>query len=469
METLSRVGCLTNCTHFPFPTSSPIYPPQSHSTRLPSLSVLRTPRPVGELAGEDVLRMFFKERELNGDFISKASDMLWQREVMKFVDAEAGTPPDTPQQPEGVKETEYEGGFLKLTRTQEWVLGDNSAPINKKAIAKVLQDDSERRKRLNLLKYEAQEQTRSLLRLKNPPLSLMVTQNWFWFSKASHQHCSLDGCLQLTSCHHPPQSTVTKSLFYLKPCCLSTLITNCMYCPWPIAKPIHVSASICLTAWATANADLCLSSLSFLALLPMPIIDCSASSNFLTLGPWIRLPCFAPMRPVVTGPCLAHGQCKKMLMWKCLYNNYLAIFCIGIHARIAITYIKGNADLLSFLLQLKREILLLSVGIGTACSGQLLVMQQEFFSAVNSQTDGHFVNLINISLFLPFANRGCRTVCSCLYLQLLYQHADNLSKEAVPQIFMKKKSKKIGIRSQDLEDLLEKTIKGSGIALSSPS
>lgn len=58
--------------------------------------------PVGELAGEDVLRMFFKERELNGDFISKASDMLWQREVMKFVNAEAGTPPDTPQQPEGV-------------------------------------------------------------------------------------------------------------------------------------------------------------------------------------------------------------------------------------------------------------------------------------------------------------------------------------------------------------------------------
>ncbi|XP_034687140.1 uncharacterized protein LOC117915636 isoform X1 [Vitis riparia] len=250
METLSRVGCLTNCTHFPFPTSSPIYPPQSHSTRLPSLSVLRTPRPVGELAGEDVLRMFFKERELNGDFISKASDMLWQREVMKFVDAEAGTPPDTPQQPEGVKETEYEGGFLKLTRTQEWVLGDNSAPINKKAIAKVLQDDSERRKRLNLLKYEA----------------------------------------------------------------------------------------------------------------------------------------------------------------------------------------------------LKREILLLSVSIGTACSGYCLIV-------------------LSAQAAISYA---AGVLFSCLYLQLLYQHADNLSKEAVPQIFMKKKSKKIGIRSQDLEDLLEKTIKGSGIALSSP-
>jgi len=32
--------------------------------------------------------------------------------------------------------------------------------------------------------------------------------------------------------------------------------------------------------------------------------------------------------------------------------------------------------------------------------------------------------------------------CSCLYLQLLYQHADNISNENVPQIFKKKKSKK---------------------------
>lgn len=32
--------------------------------------------------------------------------------------------------------------------------------------------------------------------------------------------------------------------------------------------------------------------------------------------------------------------------------------------------------------------------------------------------------------------------CSCLYVQLLYKHADNLSKERVPQIFRQKKSKK---------------------------
>ena len=93
--------------------------------------------------------------------------------------------------------------------------------------------------------------------------------------------------------------------------------------------------------------------------------------------------------------------------------------------------------------------------------------------------------------------------CSCLYLQLLYQHADDLSSETVPQIFRKKKPKKytwklmlwsnyasypsllfdtlsslvlikqffltrIGIRSEDLQDLLERSIKGSGISLSSP-
>lgn len=36
-------------------------------------------------------------------------------------------------------ESDNNGGFLKLSRTQEWVLGENAAaPMNKKAIAKVM-------------------------------------------------------------------------------------------------------------------------------------------------------------------------------------------------------------------------------------------------------------------------------------------------------------------------------------------
>lgn len=54
------------------------------------------------VAEEDVLQMFFKERKLSGDFISKASDIFWQREVQQFVDADAGEPADTPQQAEQV-------------------------------------------------------------------------------------------------------------------------------------------------------------------------------------------------------------------------------------------------------------------------------------------------------------------------------------------------------------------------------
>ena len=33
--------------------------------------------------------MFFKDRELNGDFISKASDMFWLMGASKFIDSDA--------------------------------------------------------------------------------------------------------------------------------------------------------------------------------------------------------------------------------------------------------------------------------------------------------------------------------------------------------------------------------------------
>lgn len=36
-----------------------------------------------------------------------------------------------------VVENDDDGGFLKLSKTNEWISGDNSAPLNKKVIAKV--------------------------------------------------------------------------------------------------------------------------------------------------------------------------------------------------------------------------------------------------------------------------------------------------------------------------------------------
>lgn len=53
-----------------------------------------------EVAEEDVLQMFFKDRELNGDFISKTSDMFWLMGALKFFDfdADAGKFADNSEQ-----------------------------------------------------------------------------------------------------------------------------------------------------------------------------------------------------------------------------------------------------------------------------------------------------------------------------------------------------------------------------------
>ncbi|KAK7404855.1 hypothetical protein VNO78_05865 [Psophocarpus tetragonolobus] len=254
MDTLSRIRFLPTCYNLQFPKISALSRfPNAFSITTPLVPLLRVRAgsPSVSDVDEDVLQTFFKERELNGDFISRAADLLWRRNFRNSGDHDiSDLTNNTSQQPEQNIETNSDGGFLKLTRTQEWLSGDKSPPTNKKMSAKVWQDMSARRKKLNMLKYES----------------------------------------------------------------------------------------------------------------------------------------------------------------------------------------------------LKREILLLSVGIGLACSGYCLV-------------------ILSVQAAVSYA---IGVLFSCLYLQLLYQHADNLSSEDVPQIFKKKKSKKIGIRSEDLGDFLERSIKGSSISLSSP-
>ncbi|KAG5566523.1 hypothetical protein RHGRI_002170 [Rhododendron griersonianum] len=270
-----------HCLLFPTKISPVRRRAQLPYPRIPTAvaSALRSPPPVSELAEEDILQTFLKERELDGDIISKVSDILWLRNAIRLDDAEA----DVTQQPQEVLEDENEGGFLKLTRTLEWIAGDNSAPVNKKMTAMELQNDRERTKMLNLLRYEA----------------------------------------------------------------------------------------------------------------------------------------------------------------------------------------------------LKREMMLLTAGIGTVCSGYcLVVFSVQLMNCIGCfELCGRssFQGLDFFSLKPPLVDAETAFVafffcsqCSCLYVQLLYKHADNLSKERVPQIFRQKKLKKIGIRSQDLEDTFERLVQGSGIALSSP-
>nr|GEW16084.1 ribonucleoside-diphosphate reductase subunit alpha like [Tanacetum cinerariifolium] len=136
----------------PVPLSSPIFK-QKQEQGLRVHKLLKsglTIRSKGSLR-----RVSTQERELNGDLIAKVSDRLWMRKSIKIDTAEADLRNDADQLDEPFDD-EDPGGFLKLTATNEWLLGENTAPINKKMRAKQQRDDSERRTRLNLLQYEAQ-------------------------------------------------------------------------------------------------------------------------------------------------------------------------------------------------------------------------------------------------------------------------------------------------------------------------
>uniref|UniRef100_A0A0D3FHW4 HIT domain-containing protein n=1 Tax=Oryza barthii TaxID=65489 RepID=A0A0D3FHW4_9ORYZ len=217
----------------------------------------------GDSLGEEVLRMFLAERQAHGDFVTKISDMVWRRNggnlgVLEAAAEQENSADVAPPQPEEASNTENHPvvqdvmgeGMLRIAATRDWVSGESSLPVSKRLSAKERQDERERRKELNLLRYEA----------------------------------------------------------------------------------------------------------------------------------------------------------------------------------------------------LKDELLLLTTGIGAACSLYCLLV----FSLEAA---------VSYAFGVAF---------SCLYLQLLYRHTDNLSKKDVPEIFMKKKVKRIGIRSEDLKNTIEKVLGGISVALSSP-
>ncbi|XP_066393691.1 uncharacterized protein [Miscanthus floridulus] len=223
---------------------------------LPRTSALRyssLQAQAGDSVGEEVLRMFLEERQLHGGFVTKISDMVWRRNGANVDATEATTGQGSAvdvAQPEDVREDAVDEGMLRLAATRDWVSGDSSPPLSKRLSAKDRQNESDKRKELNLLKYEA----------------------------------------------------------------------------------------------------------------------------------------------------------------------------------------------------LKDELLLLTTGIGAACSLYCLLV----FSLETA---------VSYAFGVGF---------SCLYLQLLYRHADNLSKEDIPEVFLRKKVKKIGITSEDLKNTIEKTLGGAGVGLSSP-
>ncbi|GJN08011.1 hypothetical protein PR202_ga25895 [Eleusine coracana subsp. coracana] len=120
---------------------------------VPALRYSSLQAPAGDRIGEEVLRMFLEERQLHGDFVTKIADVVWRRDTLEATEGlesavdVAGT--------EDVGEDVTDEGVLRLAATREWVSGESDLPLTKRLSAKDRQDDSVKRKELNLLKYEA--------------------------------------------------------------------------------------------------------------------------------------------------------------------------------------------------------------------------------------------------------------------------------------------------------------------------
>ncbi|KAL8110519.1 hypothetical protein AgCh_026297 [Apium graveolens] len=88
---------------------------------------------VAEVENDDVFHDFIKDRE-NGDFVTKIIDSLWLRDVKHIVNVKTQLRSHSSQLYQESVDDESEGGFLKLKTTSEWLLGDNTAPVNKKVM-----------------------------------------------------------------------------------------------------------------------------------------------------------------------------------------------------------------------------------------------------------------------------------------------------------------------------------------------
>ncbi|KAJ4764370.1 NF-kappa-B inhibitor-like protein [Rhynchospora pubera] len=115
-------------------------------------STLPSPLPSSELVGDEVMQIFLKERQLNGDFVSRAFDKLQRRNELKFDGQETNTAEETTSQM--YDNEEIDGSYLRLAATRDWISGTSDAPINKKLTMKDWKNESDKRKKLNLLKYE---------------------------------------------------------------------------------------------------------------------------------------------------------------------------------------------------------------------------------------------------------------------------------------------------------------------------
>lgn len=152
METL-QLNSFGRAVHHPNFSRKQPFPSTYKRWRIPA--VAKTTRPANELSAQDLFELFLQERKITGDLVSKTSDMLWKKEVLEVDESRRAEVKERLQQPQKITDDESGGGFLKLSRTRKWVSGDGEVPVNETASTVEWKTDSENRKRMGLLEYEA--------------------------------------------------------------------------------------------------------------------------------------------------------------------------------------------------------------------------------------------------------------------------------------------------------------------------
>eukprot|EP00252_Welwitschia_mirabilis_P014655 TRINITY_DN3228_c0_g1_i3.p1 TRINITY_DN3228_c0_g1~~TRINITY_DN3228_c0_g1_i3.p1 ORF type:complete len:318 (-),score=61.87 TRINITY_DN3228_c0_g1_i3:169-1122(-) len=148
----SSIGHSAFASH---PVKIPRFAVSSFRSTPKVFAVNKTSRPDAEISAQEMFELFLSERQVTGDLISKASDMIWK------VEFQEGDKPTTDESKELFQQSargdrvDNEGRLLKLSQTKHWVSGDSKAPLSEKISPAQWQSDREKRKMIGLLEYEA--------------------------------------------------------------------------------------------------------------------------------------------------------------------------------------------------------------------------------------------------------------------------------------------------------------------------
>lgn len=131
--------------------------------RLQIRSAMQDQSSENQLSSQELFVTFLRERQARSDFISKAADSLWRREIFDVDEEKLFEVRERIAELQKIREEESDNGFLKLIQARRWSLGLDRAPTNAKPDANEAERLQEDRRRAGFLEYEALKRELSLM------------------------------------------------------------------------------------------------------------------------------------------------------------------------------------------------------------------------------------------------------------------------------------------------------------------